>query len=84
SWGMDLALRKAGQVTSVGAVAKEGVKNAVDMVFGVLPVVMGLGTIALVIAEYTSVFAIMGKPFVPYLELLAIPEAVAASQTIVV
>ncbi|GEA51686.1 membrane protein [Vibrio inusitatus NBRC 102082] len=84
SWGMDLALRKAGQVTSVSSVAKEGVKNAVDMVFGVLPVVMGLGTIALVIAEYTSVFAIMGKPFVPYLELLAIPEAVAASQTIVV
>ncbi len=84
SWGMDLALRKAGQVTSVSAVAKEGVKNAVDMVFGVLPVVMGLGTIALVIAEYTPVFAIMGKPFVPYLELLAIPEAVAASQTIVV
>ncbi|GAD80128.1 hypothetical protein VEZ01S_25_00110 [Vibrio ezurae NBRC 102218] len=84
SWGMDLALTKAGQVTSVGNVAKEGVKNAVDMVFGVLPVVMGLGTIALVIAEYTSIFAILGKPFVPYLELLAIPEAAAASQTIVV
>ncbi|OBT16969.1 hypothetical protein A9264_09575 [Vibrio sp. UCD-FRSSP16_10] len=84
SWGMDLALQKAGQVTSVRNVLKEGVKNAVDMVFGVLPVVMGLGTIALVIAEYTSVFAFLGKPFVPYLELLAIPEAVAASQTIVV
>ncbi|CAM3092493.1 YjiH family protein [Vibrio rarus] len=84
SWGMDLALHKAGQVTSFKKVISEGVKNAVDMVFGVLPVVMGLGTIALVIAEYTSVFAILGKPFVPYLELLAIPEAAAASQTIVV
>ncbi|CAM3962863.1 YjiH family protein [Vibrio neonatus] len=84
SWGLDLALYKAGQVTSISKVAKEGVKNAVDMVFGVLPVVMGLGTIALVIAEYTAIFAILGKPFVPYLELLAIPEAAAASQTIVV
>lgn len=84
SWGMELALTKAAQVKSVKSVAQEGVKNAVDMVFGVLPVVMGLGTIALVIAEYTSVFAILGKPFIPFLELLAIPEAAAASQTIVV
>ncbi|AUI88458.1 hypothetical protein BS333_19220 [Vibrio azureus] len=84
SWGMDLALKRAGQVTSLRTVLKEGVHNAVDMVFGVLPVVMGLGTVALVIAEYTSVFEILGKPFIPYLELLQIPEAAAASQTIVV
>ncbi|MCS0163120.1 YjiH family protein [Vibrio alginolyticus] len=84
SWGMDLALKRAGQVTSVQSVFKEGVHNAVDMVFGVLPVVMGLGTVALVIAEYTPVFAILGQPFIPYLELLQVPEAVAASQTIVV
>lgn len=84
SWGMEQALTKASSVTSVSSVIKEGVKNATDMVFGVLPVVMGLGTIALVIAEYTSVFTILGKPFIPYLELLAIPEAAAASQTMVV
>ena len=54
------------------------------MVFGVLPVVMGLGTIALVIAEYTSVFSLLGQPFIPFLELLGVPEATAASKTIVV
>ncbi len=81
---MDLALKRAGQVTSVQSVFKEGVHNAIDMVFGVLPVVMGLGTVALIIAEYTSVFEILGQPFIPYLELLQIPEAAAASQTIVV
>lgn len=84
SWGMDLALKRAGQVKSVQSVFKEGIHNAIDMVFGVLPVVMGLGTMALMIAEYTSVFEILGKPFIPYLELLHIPEAAAASQTIVV
>jgi len=62
----------------------EGLRNAADMVFGVLPVVMGLGTIALIVAEYTSVFAFLGQPFIPFLELLGIPEAVQASQTIVV
>ncbi len=84
SWGMELALTKASQVKSVKSVFGEGVRNAIDMVFGVLPVVMGLGTVALVIAEYTSVFAVLGQPFIPYLELLGVPEAVQASQTMVV
>ncbi len=84
TWGLELAVNKANQVKSPKTVATEGVKNAVDMVFGVLPVVMALGTIALVIAEYTSVFTILGKPFIPFLELLQIPEAVQASETIVV
>ncbi|MDG3085410.1 YjiH family protein [Vibrio hannami] len=83
-WGFKLALDKASNIKSTKKVFSEGIENAVDMVFGVLPVVMGLGTIALVVAEYTSVFAILGKPFIPFLELLAIPEAAAASETMVV
>ncbi len=84
SWGMNLALQKASNVGSFTSIFKEGLKNAADMVFGVLPVIMGMGTIALVIAEHTSVFAFLGQPFVPFLELLGIPEAVQASQTMVV
>ncbi|MEZ8969300.1 YjiH family protein [Vibrio cyclitrophicus] len=84
SWGLKLAVNKASQVKSAKSVFGEGVRNAVDMVFGVLPVVMGLGTMALVIAEYTSVFSFLGQPFIPFLELLGVPEAVAASETIVV
>ncbi|WP_114634834.1 YjiH family protein [Vibrio splendidus] len=84
SWGLELAVNKASQVKSATSVFAEGIRNAVDMVFGVLPVVMGLGTMALVIAEYTSVFSFLGQPFIPFLELLGVPEAVAASETIVV
>ena len=84
SWGMEQALKKSSQVKSFKGVFKEGVHNAIDMVFGVLPVVMGLGTIALVIAEYTSLFSTLGQPFIPFLEMLGIPEAVKASETIVV
>ena len=54
------------------------------MWLGVLPVVMCLATIALIIAEYTSIFQILGTPFIPILKLLNVPEAVAASQTLVV
>jgi len=84
SWGLKLALDKAAQVKGVKRIIGDGVENAIDMVFGVLPVVMGLGTIALIVAEYTSLFTILGAPFVPYLQLLSIPEAAAASETMMV
>eukprot|EP00487_Bulimina_marginata_P009694 TRINITY_DN4181_c0_g1_i1.p1 TRINITY_DN4181_c0_g1~~TRINITY_DN4181_c0_g1_i1.p1 ORF type:complete len:132 (-),score=19.61 TRINITY_DN4181_c0_g1_i1:275-670(-) len=54
------------------------------MVFGVIPVVMAIGTIALIIAEYTPIFDYLGMPFIPLLELLQVPEATEASKTIVV
>ncbi len=83
-FGLEKALDKASQVKSLKMIAVDGLKNAADMIFGVLPVVMAIGTIALVIAENTPVFDILGMPFIPFLELLQIPEAAEASKTIVV
>ena len=59
-------------------------KTVVDMWFVILPVVMSIGTIATIIANYTPIFEVIGKPFVPLLELLQIPEASHASQTILI
>jgi len=84
SWGFEQALLKAENSSGVKQTLKDGLKNVVDMVFGVLPVVMAMGTIALIIAEYTPIFSYLGYPFIPLLELLQIPEAAAASETIVV
>jgi nucleoside recognition membrane protein YjiH len=84
SYGYERALTKAEGMTDMGAVAREGVKNALDMIFGVLPVVMAIGTCALMLAEHTSIFNWLGAPFVPLLELLQLPEAEAASKTIMV
>ena len=50
----------------------------------VIPVVMAIGTLALIIAEYTPIFKILGLPFTPLLELLRVPEAKEASQTLIV
>lgn len=63
---------------------EEGLHNALDMVFAVLPVVMAVGTFALIIAEYTPIFQYLGTPFVPFLEFLNVAEAEKAAQTIVV
>ncbi|WP_298718819.1 YjiH family protein [uncultured Oceanisphaera sp.] len=84
SHGYHLALARAGKVESLGQVARTGIHNALDMLLGVLPVVMAFGTLALVIAETTPLFSWLGMPFVPLLELLQIPEAAAASETMVV
>ena len=54
------------------------------MWFGTLPVILAVGTVALIIAEYTPVFEILGIPFVPVYQLLQLPEAKLASQTVIV
>lgn len=82
--GLEVALTKAQQAQGIKGTLTEGIKNALDMVFAVLPVVMAIGTFALIIAEYTPIFQWLGTPFIPLLELLRIPEAQQASQTIVV
>jgi nucleoside recognition membrane protein YjiH len=81
---LSVALEKAEKAPGVKGTVKEGMTNALDMVFAVLPVVMAVGTFALIIAEYTPIFQYLGMPFVPYLELLQVPEAAQAAQTIVV
>ncbi|TMP43365.1 hypothetical protein CWB96_02570 [Pseudoalteromonas citrea] len=81
---LDVALTKARKAPGVKGTLQEGITNALDMVFAVLPVVMAVGTFALIVAEHTSIFQILGTPFVPYLELLQVPEAAQAAQTIVV
>lgn len=84
TWGYTSAIEKANKNTSLTEFFVEGFKNVLDMWFGVLPVVMFLATTALIIAEYTTVFQILGLPLVPILKLLQVPEAIAASQTLVV
>ncbi len=77
-------LHRASQASGVKATLKEGLHAVIDMLFGVLPVIMAVGTTALIIAEYTPVFSILGAPFVPLLELLQIPYAEQASKSIMV
>ncbi len=84
SWGFEQAMQRASGAGGVKQVLVEGVKNVIDMIFGVIPVVMAIGTVALVLAEHTPLFNYLGMPFIPLLELLQIPEATAASKTIVV
>ncbi|QTC40680.1 YjiH family protein [Bacillus sp. V3] len=83
-WGLETAVEKAAQVKSLRGVAGSGIKNVVDIWFALIPLVMAIGTVALVIAEFTPIFDYLSYPFVPFLELLQIPEAKAAAPAMIV
>ncbi|MEN1967582.1 YjiH family protein [Lentibacillus sp. N15] len=84
TFGYKKALEQAKTQTSVTKFLKEGGQNILDMWMGVAPVVMAFGLVALVIAESTPFFQWIGVPFIPLLELLQIPYAAEASQTILI
>lgn len=77
------ALRQGGSVRAreIGA---RGTANVLEMWLAVVPIIMAVGTLAVIVAEHTPVFAWLGRPFVPLLELLQVPEANAASETMLI
>ena len=60
---MDLALKRVAQHKGIGEFFASGAKNACSMWFGVLPTVMAVGTVALILANHTPIFAWLGLPF---------------------
>ncbi|WP_163536184.1 YjiH family protein [Gracilibacillus sp. YIM 98692] len=83
-WGVEKAVEKAAQVKSFRGIVKSGVLNVIDIWFALIPLVMALGTLALVIAEMTPIFDYLAYPFIPFLQLLQIPEAQAAAPAMIV
>ncbi|UWF57033.1 YjiH family protein [Staphylococcus hyicus] len=63
---------------------KDGSKTVIDMWLAVLPVVMTIGTIATILATYTPIFRVLGLPFLPLFEVLQVPSAKAASETVLI
>ena len=83
-FGLKKAVERADQNKKAAPLVKEGIQNVLDMWMGVVPIVMAIGTSALMVAEFTPFFTYLGAPFVPILELLQVPYASDAAQTIVI
>ena len=83
-YGMDLAMKRVAEHKGIGEFFASGLKNACSMWFGVLPSVMAIGTIALILANFTPIFEWLGVPFRPLLQLLQVPEAEAVASTMIV
>ena len=83
-YGMYLAMERVAENKGFGEFFSKGIKNAMGMWFGVMPVVMAIGTVSLILANYTNVFEILGTPFYWLLDAMRLPEAMDASKTMVV
>lgn len=83
-WGLNLAIKKSSENQSVKNYFLNAIKTVLSLWLGVIPIIMGAGTLALIVSVATSFFTIMGKPFLPLLKLLKIPFAEAVSETMVV
>lgn len=83
-WGWMQALEKSSTAKSPKRLVRDGVETVLDIWLGLIPLVMSLGAIALIVAEYTPVFNIISYPIVPLLEWMQLPEASKAAPTMLV
>ncbi|MDS9471503.1 YjiH family protein [Sporosarcina pasteurii] len=83
-WGWTKAIEKANTSKRPMKLVTDGVQTVLDIWLGLIPLVMSLGAIALILAEFTPIFNIMSTPLVPLLEWMRIPEASDAAPTLLV
>lgn len=84
AYGFEQATVQGMKAPGVKQFFKDGTKTVIDMWLAVLPVVMTIGTIATILATYTPIFRVLGLPFLPLFELLQVPSAKAASETVLI
>ncbi|MDE2794389.1 MAG: YjiH family protein [Gemmatimonadota bacterium] len=84
SQGLRLATERAAGAPGPRALALRGVRTTFDIWFGLLPLVMVIGTFSLVVANHTPVFTWLSYPLVPFAELLRLPDAAAAAPALLV
>ena len=81
---LNQALDRAANAPSSRELMQRVGRNVAEIWLSLIPVVMGLGTTALILAEYTPVFAWLGAPVAPILNLFQLEEAQAAAPLILV
>ena len=82
--GLTKALDKAQHAPGLKQWSKSAIHNLFDIWFGLMPPLVGIGTLGLVIAEYTPLFTWLSYPLIPLLEIMRLPEAAAAAPALLV
>ncbi len=82
--GLAAALNKAQQAPGLKQWSQSALHNLFDIWFGLMPPLVGIGTLGLVIAEFTPLFTWLSYPLIPLLELMRLPEATAAAPAFLV
>ena len=82
--GLAAALNKAQQAPGLKQWSQSALHNLFDIWFGLMPPLVGIGTLGLVVAEFTPFFTWLSYPLIPLLELMRLPEATAAAPAFLV
>ena len=82
--GLAMAGQRAARAPGPAALARHGLRTTFDVWFGLLPLVMVIGTASLAVANHTRIFDWLSYPLVPFAELLRLPEAAAAAPALLV
>lgn len=80
-WAYENALLKAKESYTLKSYFRDALSTVVTVFFKVSPVLLAVGTVALILAEYTNVYYYLGIPFMPFFYLIGAPEATAAAGT---
>ncbi|ABR47746.1 nucleoside recognition domain protein [Alkaliphilus metalliredigens QYMF] len=72
------AIKQAGDA-KIGEVMIQALKNVVNIYVGFLPIIMAVGTLSLVVAEYTQFFNIISAPLVPLYTSIGYSKEVAGA-----
>lgn len=83
-WAVERGVKRAEMAPSLKGLILSGLKTVFDVYFSLMPIVLFLGAISLVVAEYTPIFSFISKPLVPLFELLRVPDAAVASSATLV
>ncbi len=78
-WALSNAVEKAESAGGLGDQLRQGAEIFAGIIFVLMAQAMALGTIALIIVEYTAFFNYLAAPMTFVLRLLQIPEAAAAA-----
>ncbi len=81
---LTLAGERAARAPGPATLARHGLRTTFDVWFGLLPLVMVIGTASLAVANHTPIFDWLSYPLVPFAELLRLPEAEAAAPALLV
>ncbi|MYA65473.1 MAG: YjiH family protein [Gemmatimonadetes bacterium] len=84
SHSLVLATQRAVDAPGPPALARNGLRTTFDVWFGLLPLVMVIGTFSLAVANHTPVFTWLSYPLVPFAQLLQLPDAAAAAPALLV
>ena len=78
------AYRRTAESDGPKGLLKDGTINVIDIYGGLIPVVIAIGTIALILAEYTPVFTFLSYPVQMFLDFIQVPEAAAAAPAFII